>query len=359
MIEDYFVGIDNLPSRILGLNRTLRQQKGRVEMAASVRVLVDQREIDCVLMPEDNNYYASGMIIEGLHSIGTRVGVIDFTSGKESEFLQSRELIVPDMSLSSYAMFAKFFLVPPVAGRWATTREFINSFPGSLESPSHRILGPGFESGLADFYLTHTQNEFKYLEAKLSPDSTLILSESIEITLSRRLSEDKPRNIFGVFLPPNQLSDPKVLARLQGGNLQTYTEIIQMILEQSRKVCPAAYDLVLFPHPRMYFSEPDLIDKLSREFHLEDDFSTLLGQMRFALIFSSAVYSPLLAAGITVFNLDIFGYNYVDVFPEDHDNFIQISAVTEIASFLICLPPLQVISDPVRITVSEFLKLYL
>jgi len=31
LIDDFFLGIDNLPSRVLELNRTLRQQKKRVE----------------------------------------------------------------------------------------------------------------------------------------------------------------------------------------------------------------------------------------------------------------------------------------------------------------------------------------
>jgi hypothetical protein len=359
MIDDFFLGVDNLPSRVLKFNRTLRQQKTRVEMAISVLDLTEKFAVDCVLLPEDNNYYASGMIIEGLHSMGKKVGVIDFTSGKESEFLQSRDFITPDMNLSSYEKFAELFLVPPVVIRWAATRKFINSFPGSLETQSHRILSPSFESGLADFYLTHTQNEFEYLKKKLSPNSNVTLAEPIEVTLARRLNADKQRNIFGVFLPPNQLSDPKVLARMSRANLGTYSEIIQMILEQAREVCPVDYELVLFPHPRMYFSESELLEKLSRDFHLEDDFSTWLGQIRIALIFSSAVYAPLLATGVRVFNLDLFGYDYANVFPEDHDDFIQISRIAEISDFLDNLLRQQPDSNSVQVTVSEFLESHL
>lgn len=360
MIDDFFLDRDKLPSRVLKLNRTLRQQKRQVERAMSVLHLAEKFAVDCVLLPEDNNYYASGMIIEGLHSMGKRVGVIDFTSGKESEFLQSRDSITPDMNLSSYEKFAKLFLVPPVAIRWAATRRFINSFPGSLETQSHRTLSPSFESGLADFYLTHTKNEFEYLKKKLSPNSNVTLVEPIEVTLARRLHPEKQRNIFGVFLPPNQLSDPKVLARISIANLGTYSEIIQMILEQAREVCPVDYELVLFPHPRMYFSESELLEKLSRgNFHMEDDFSTWLGQIRIALIFSSAVYAPLLATGVRVFNLDLFGYDYVNVFPEDHDDFTQISRIDEIREFSDNPLPQQPDPNSVQITVSEFLESHL
>ena len=179
------------------------------------------------------------------------------------------------------------------------------------------------------------------------------------MTLARRIHPDKQRNIFGVFLPPNQLSDPKVLARMSIANLSSYSEIIQMILEQAREVCPVDYELVLFPHPRMYFSESELLEKLSRDFQIEDDFSTCLGQIRIALIFSSAVYAPLLATGVRVFNLDLFGYDYVNVFPEDRDDFTQISRIVEISEF--SDNPLRQQPNPnsVQITVSEFLESHL
>jgi len=336
-IQDYFDGSRKMITLILHLNRTLRQQKIRVLRSNQVISLAAEGKVDCVLLPEDNNFYASGILIIGLQKHGIRVGVIDFTIGKEAEFKVTRRQLVPDGNFLPHLIFAKLFLKSSTRERWIKTREFINIFPGSLETISHNSLTPAFESGLADFYLSSDVSELAYLKRLASIKAQVQLIEPIEVTLSKvDARSTKERDLFGLFLPPNQLSDPSVVSRIGDTWGNDYETIIFKILEDVQSSCLNPENLIIFPHPRAYLSNPDLMQKISRVFRVSDDFADYLGVMRNAIIFSSAVFSALLAANVKVFNLDLFDYGYTGVFPVDNPNFVTINEIKEIRNLSHC-----------------------
>jgi hypothetical protein len=117
--------------------------------------------------------------------------------------------------------------------------------------------------------------------------------------------------------------------------------------------------LVVFPHPRIYLSDPILLNSISKEFKVSDDFSDYLGTLRRALIFSSAVFSALMAANVKVFNLDLYNYSYEGVFPVGSTEFIEINEIEDVVNF----PDDSKLQPPKLnrqvITVNEFLESYL
>jgi len=360
VIQDYFDDSRNFTSKVLNMNRTLRRQKSCVLLSNRVIESAKRFNAYCVLFPEDNNFYGTGIMMNGLHSIGVKAGVIDFTIGKESEFELSKELLVPDKSSRPYATFAKLFLDSEVRTRWIQTKNFINCFPGSLETTPYSCLNPNFESGLADFYLTSDETEFTYLKRIASQDSLVLVIEPIEVSLSRiNRRNNTKRNVFGLFLPPNQLSDSKVRARMLPNYPRDYEELILGVLDRVRGVCKESEDLVVFPHPRIYLSDPILLNSISKEFKVSDDFSDYLGTLRRALIFSSAVFSALMAANVKVFNLDLYNYSYEGVFPVGSTEFIEINEIEDVVNF----PDDSKLQHPKLnrqvITVNEFLESYL
>jgi hypothetical protein len=359
-IESYFGGSRSIDARILNLNRTLRAQKNRVELAESALRFATKIDAVCLLLPEDSNYYASGMIIEGAHKMGIRVGIVNYTTGTESEFNVTGFSISPDRDLKFYYYFAKVFLVATVTSRWSKARRFINSFPGSLETRSHKFLRSSYDSGMADFYITSSQLEFRDLQETVNPNAVVCLVEPIELTLARNESLLTPdKKIFGVFLPPNQLSDPAVSERFSRLYAQSYEEVIFNIVKKVSSICLDSEELVIFPHPRMYLSESEVVDRLSKDFRVVEDFSQCLLEIKCALIFSSATFSALLAAGARVFNFDLYRYEYEGVFPLDHSEWFTINDLEEIDELphtgsSQSLLPIAGIS-----TVSEFLVSYL
>jgi hypothetical protein len=359
-IESYFGSERGLISLSLHFNRTLRQQKFRVLRAKELVESAVKDEIDCVLLPEDNNFYASGIIIGGLHEQGLKVGIIDYTIGKEAEFELSRKSLVPDRSILSYAILARFLLDRGAQERWFKTKEFINCFPGSLETVSHHSLTPSFLSGLADFYLTSDESEMSYLKKVANENAHVCQIEPVELTLAKMHPNFvTTRNVFGVFLPPNQFSDPSVVSRMSSSYPKEYKEVILRILDEAEEVCGSQEEIVVFPHPRTYAAEPDLIVEVSERFKISDDFAKYLSRMRCALIFSSAVFSALLAANIKVFNFDLYHYGYVGVFPVGCSNFIEIHEICEIRNFPHDAEPGSLTPNFTKDTITEFLKSYL
>jgi hypothetical protein len=360
VIQDYFDDSGNFTSKVLSANRTLRFQKSLV--LSSDRVIESAKKFNasCVLLPEDNHFYGTGIIVNRLHAIGVKAGVVDFTIGKESEFELSRELLVPDKFSRSYAIIAKLFLDSQAYTRWSQTKNFINCYPGSLETASYSCLNPSFESGSADFYLTSDEMEFAYLKRIAIRDSLVLVIEPIEVSLSRiNHRNNATRNVFGLFLPPNQLSDSKVRERMLPNFPRNYEELILGVLDQIRGVCKESEDLVVFPHPRIYVSDPILLNSISKEFKVSDDFSEYLGTLGRALIFSSAVFSALMAANVKVFNLDLYNYSYEGVFPIGSNDFIEISEIKEVANFPVESKLQSLKSKRQLITVNEFLESYL
>lgn len=359
-IENYFAGSKKIQSKILNLNRTLRQQKFRIDLALRCAQLAKEFSATCVLLPEDSNYYGSGLMIPLFHKAGVKVGVTEFTTGKESEFEQSSFSIVPDSNSHSYEKFATTFLIGTTASRWLKTRRFINVFPGSLETNSHAFITPSFESGMADFYLTPYESDLGYLRKMANPKSVIRLVESVELTLaSGRLIQPINRKIFGLFLPPNQLTDPYVFERLSKLSSDSYEDIILNIINKVNSVCLDFGELVIFPHPRMYESSSNLIDQLSKDFQVSRDFADNLGEIRYALIFSSSVFSALLAAGVHVFNFDLYQYNYRGVFPEGRSDFIEIQELDDLYQ-LLHLSMSQIFLTKTELTkINEFLVSYL
>lgn len=330
-IQCYFDGNKNLTTMVLHLNRTLRQQKIRVLRAQQLILSATELGIDLVLFPEDSNYYASGIMITGLHKQGVKVGVVDYTIGKEAEFEVSKDAIVPNRNSLAYAKFARLFLDSTTRKRWFETKEFVDCFPGSLETISHTLVTPSYLSGLADFYLTSDNAELAYLRRIARKKAQVLQIEPIELTLAKQNPKfSLGRTIFGIFLPPNQLTDPNVVSRMSSSYSKKYKDMILEILEESSKICDVDENLVIFPHPRTYSSEHELITELSNKYQVSDDFVEFLSRMRCALIFSSAVFSALLAANIRVFNVDIYNYGYEGVFPKDESNFIEIKKIDDI-----------------------------
>lgn len=334
VLENYFNGSNSLTSKLLNLNRILRRQKYLVDVSISIAKLAQKSEVSCLILPEDNNYYGTGLIINELHKIGIKVGVVDFTIGKEAEFKTSRHLLVPDKDSRFTALFARLFLNSSELNRWLRTREFVNCFPGSLETSFFSFLALGFESGLADFYTTSDSLELPDSAKFARGNSPLIVIEPIEFSLAKTNSEFRSvRDIFGVFLPPNQLTDEAVSRRMSLDPKTSYEQIIMSILNEAGKVCAEDERLFIFPHPRITQSHPQLLSRISQEMHIEGDFSAYLDRMKYALIFSSAVVMPLLASNVKVFNLDLYGYEYTNVFPTNNTNFVTISKIEDIISF--------------------------
>jgi hypothetical protein len=247
-----------------------------------------------------------------------------------------------------------------VRNRWIKSKEFLNVFPGSLETTSHNSLTPAFISGLADFYLSPDKAELKYLERQANIKAQVCLIEPIEVTLSKlNATSTAEKNVLGLFLPPNQLTDPEVVSRISGTWGNEYETIIMKILEDVQKNCHNTENLVVFPHPRTYLSEPILINKISAKFKVSDDFAEYLGVMRSAIIFSSAVFSALLAANIKVFNLDLYNYGYTEVFPVDNRNFVTISEIKDINNYSRhpedSQPQSKTVGEPVFKFLEEFL----
>jgi hypothetical protein len=359
-IQNYFDDHKNLMTLILHLNRTLRKQKVRVIRANQVINLAVMENVDCVLLPEDSNFYSSGIIIEGLQKLAIKVGVVDFTIGKEAEFESARTALVPDRNYLPHLLFAKIFLKSSVRHRWIKSKEFINVFPGSLETTSHNSLTPAFTSGLADFYLSSDKTELKYLERQANIKAQVCLIEPIEVTLSKlNAASTAEKNVFGLFLPPNQLTDPEVVSRISGTWGNEYETIIMKVIEDVQKNCNNTESLVVFPHPRTYLSEPILINKISAKFEVSNDFAEYLGVMRSALIFSSSVFSALLAANIKVFNLDLYNYGYKDVFPFDNHNFVTINEIKDIKNFSHCSEYSQSQPNAIGKPVFKFLEEFL
>lgn len=335
MIDNYFSGEKSVASYVLNLNRTLREQRYKIQMSDIVLTKANELDLLCVLLPEDNNYYSSGLIINGLHSLNIKVGVVDFTIGKEEEFAQSGKFLASEGKSFIYALFARIFLSPPVELRWKQTRPYINCFPGSLETRSHDFLTPGFESGLADFYLNSDDNELAYIRDKVQKNAIVAKIDPIELSLAQLNNNVTAiRNGFGVFLPPDQMTDDLVRDRMQTTATQDYEKLISTVLTDSREICGIDEEMMVFPHPRIYVSHPSLIAEISKNYRVLDDFSYYLLRLNRAVIFSSAVFSALLAANVKVFNLDIYEYQYDSVFPKDSVNFINIKSIQDIPSYL-------------------------
>lgn len=333
-IQRYFDDYKNLMTSILHLNRTLRIQKVRVNSANQVLEIAVREKVDCVVISEDSNFYSSGVMIIGLHRLGIKVGVVDYAIGKEEEFELNRNTLVPDRDFLPHLIFAKIFLTPSVRIRWIKTKEFINIFPGSLETTSHNLLTAAFVSGLADFYLSSDRAELSYLERHANNNAQFCLIEPIEVSLSKLSASSKAeKNVLGLFLPPNQLTDSAVVSRISDTWGNVYETIIMKVLEDVQNNCLHDENLVVFPHPRTYLSEPILINSISAKFNVSNDFAEYLGVMRSAVIFSSSVFSALLAANIKVFNLDLYNFDYKGVFPVDNQNFATINEINDIKNF--------------------------
>lgn len=332
--QRYFDDRKDFTTLVLHLNKTLRQQKIQVKRARRLIQSAATGAIDCVLLPEDSNYYASGIMITGLHEQGIKVGVVDYTIGKKAEFEISKNALVPDRNFLPYARFARLFLDSAAQKRWLRTKEFVNCFPGSLETNSYRLLTPSFLSGLADFYLSPDNSELGYLKEIANEKAEVFQIEPIELTLAKQdPSFGTGRNVFGVFLPPNQFTDPDVTARMSSPYSRKYEEMIAEILVEASEICDASEVFVVFPHPRTYSSERRLIDEISKQYNISNDYVDFLNTMKYALIFSSAVFSALIAANIKVFNLDIYSYEYSGVFPIENPHFIEITKINEIRNF--------------------------
>ena len=333
-IQGYFDDNHGFTSLVLHLNRTLRQQKVQVHKARQVINAALVHKADCVLLSEDSNFYSSGIMIGGLQEIAVMVGVIDYTIGKKAEFELSRDSLVPERNSRIYAYFAKIMLDSETRNRWLETKEFINCFPGSLETDSLKSLGPGFGSGKADFYLTSDASELDYLRDLASNKEMVCLVEPIELTLAKLDPNfGAQRRIFGIFLPPNQLTDPNVRMRMDSSRSQSYEGLVLKLLDEVRSVREDDEVLMVFPHPRTFRSDPELIESISSHFNVADDYAAYLGEMRCALIFSSAVFSALLEAGIKVFNFDVYRYAYSGVFPVEAPNFIEITEIEDIRKY--------------------------
>ncbi len=359
-IQNYFDNERSLISLTLHLNRTLRQQKVRVIRANQVINAAMEEKVDCVLLPEDSHFYSSGIIITRLQELGIKVGIVDFTIGKEEEFKTARNLLVPDRDFLPHLIFAKLLLNSSARTRWIKTKEFINCFPGSLETASHNSFTPAFSSGLADFYLTSDEKEFVYLKSLASTKALVCLIEPIEVSLSRiNTRSTTERNVFGLFLPPNQLTDPAVMSRISSVWGDDYENIILKILDDVQSICLSTENIVVFPHPRTYLSNPLLIDKISAKHTVSDDFADYLANMRLALVFSSSVFSALLAANIKVFNLDLYNYDYAGVFPVSNRNFVSVKEIREILDHSREPEPSTVKSSVLKSSVTEFLELNL
>lgn len=359
-IESYFNGNRTIITLTLHLNKTLRQQKFHVLRSDQVVHLAQQNKVVCVLLPEDSHFYSCGLIIDRLQKLDIKVGVVDYTIGKEAEFEQSSNQLVPERDFLPHSIFAKFFLQPTMRNRWIHTKKYINCFPGSLETSSHESLNSSYLSGLADFYLSSDEAELKYLKRLASVKAQVCLIEPIEVSLSKANTiSPAERNTVGLFLPPNQFSDPAVASRVLPSFGDEYEMMIMKILEEVEKYRDETENLVVFPHPRTYLTEPTLIDKISTKFSVSNDFAENLSSMRYAVIFSSAVFSALLNANIKVFNLDIYNYGYIGVFPIENLNFIQIYDLKEINNHShdseYSLPK----SSVPKTTVTEFLESYL
>jgi hypothetical protein len=169
----------------MNLNRTLRRQKYQIDISKKTAHLAKEVGAVCVLLPEDNNYYASGMTIDLVKKAGLKIGVLDFTTGKESEFMTSKFQLVPDMKLKRYNLFSKIFLTQTTISHWSIMRQYINSFPGSLETIQFQNLSPSFDSGNADFYLTPHISEIRHLKKSARSSSIIELIEPIEVSFSK------------------------------------------------------------------------------------------------------------------------------------------------------------------------------
>jgi hypothetical protein len=356
MLESYFSEGREVITKVFQLNKTLRRQKNMIDLSKKVISFAIASRASCVLLPEDNNYYGIGHIISGLLKNGIDVGVIEFTSGMESEFEQTRSFFTSDMSPISYRIFSKLFLSPVVYSRWKIYSEFMSCFPGSLETNSNYFLKPSIMSGLANFYLTTTDADLSYLKDHVNSNSQVSLTEPIEVTLANKSINNSHRSIFGVFLPPDQFTNVTVKKRLAASNTDSYAQLITKIVDVSRSICEVSDELVFFPHPRMFISHSELIEDLSRDFRVIPDYSSVLGEIRYALIFSSAVFTALLSASVRVFNLDVYGYNYQGLFPKDNSDFTQISTIEDIGYFARDFAGISQSTNHDRISVTEFLE---
>lgn len=334
LIENFFSGGKGVTTKILRLNQTLRIQKYRVDLSKQVLTAAGFSQSTCVLLPEDNNYYATGIIIPLLQEKNIDVGIVEFTSGKKAEFEKSQEFFNSDMKTLKYSIFSKMFLSSGALLRWKDCSEHMNYFPGSLETSSHAFLNSNVQSGLANFYLSTSEVDLAYLAEIVGPATSLTLIEPIEVSSTIKRQNKSPRTIFAVFLPPDQTNDQVVRARLlKKKNTVSYSDLINEIVTESVRVRDFADEIVFFPHPRIYLSDSSLIEEISRSFPVEPDFASQLGDIRYALIFSSAVFAALLAANVRVFNMDVYGYNYEGVFPKDNENFVEISSIMDICQF--------------------------
>ena len=359
-IEDYLSASGSSFSLILGFNRTLRNQKRQLEQVEGILRLAKDISVSLLILPEDNNFYASGLLIQSAQKRGIKVVIVDYTAGKESEFKESADTMLLDMTLGSYEKFALNFLANSALQRWQESRKYLNVFPGSNDTSSHSSLRPSFTSGMADFYLTSHINELDYLKRKANPNAIVDLIQPVELSLYRTKSDfPASRNVFGLFLPPNQLTNTRVQQRVSKNTNASYEELIFEIVEQASTVCEPHEELVIFPHPRMYIDHKDLLARLPREITVSADFTEYLGVMKFALIFSSAVFTPLLSAGVRVFNLDIYQYNYVGVFPDSDKEFIQIPVIQSIQNHNKSSGSQTKDKQISRVTLNEFLIKYL
>ena len=359
-IQGYFNESNNLTGKFLGLNRTLKNQKRIVEYSRMISRLIERENIDCVLFPEDSNFYGAAGIIQEIKPLGISIGIVDYSTGKEAEFKVSGESLLSKKNSLGIEMLANGFLNKSERSRWFEVKDFVDCFPGTLETDFFSSLNPGFHSGVAHFYASPDISECAYLKRQVLSNAVVHHIEPIELTLSKKYTRQvNAKDCFGVFLPPNQLTDPEVLKRMSKFYPTDYDQLIFKILDQVKDVCKFDQRLIVFPHPRIYFSHPELISKISDSFTLSEDYSDYLGRLKTALIFSSAVFLALLSSKVKVFNFDIYGYEYRNVFPEESENFTSIERISQIEFLELSFSEASMAFAQKGTTFTEVLELYL
>jgi hypothetical protein len=358
LLEDFILGRDSISSKVLSLNSLLRLHKYQVQTSETIALKCEKENIGMILFAEDSNYYGTGLIISALSDLKIVSGVFQYTLGTEAEFAFHLGKGMNLRSGLSHRLFAKLALKKSTFSAWLSSLNFLESFPGiSLTEPFQNQLF-GLHSGLANFYVSNDENELDYLRRSTSEKANYHLVESLELSLANlKIKSGEPR-YFGLFLPPNQLTDPDVAARMDPRLRVNYETLIDLVIEFAENICPNDEELVIFPHPRIYQSNPDLIHDLETDFLVSEDFSEYILLLSKAFIFSSAVYKPLREAGVQVLNYDLYKYSYLNVFPVNDPGFINLTNIEDVPCY-IQIPQERTLRTRIfSPTIKEVLKIY-
>lgn len=336
LLNNFLCGDTSFTSKLMSLNSRLRVHRLHVQRANLILSEAKSISASAVIFPEDSNFYGSYPQFKQLHDAYIPVIVYQYTVGTEQEYA-----IIEGQKRNNthfpYNLFSRLNLNVESHAVWLEANSLFKSFPGIFRTRHFGITASKYASGLANLYVSSSPAELDFLKRISSGNSKYEICEPLELTLALKEynSNNQHDKYFALFLPPDQMTDPVIRARMKEKSIHTYEILVKKIISDTMRAIDGKYRVIIFPHPRTQISHPVLINNISEEFFVSNDFSQYLLQINFALIFGSAVFVPLRNANVRVFNNDIFQYEYASVFPEHDTEFINIKSIDQIKNYLL------------------------